>query len=431
MNLTVIRNKLLNSKEIKNAGWLIGGRVAQMLLSLLVGIWTARYLGPENQGIISYAAAYVAFFTALSSLGINNIIIKEFIDHPDEQGTAIGTTFFLRLISGILSELMILAIVGFANRKEPIIIAATMLYSMSIFFQVADTLNYWFQARYQSKVVSLATLLAYVVTSAYRVVLILLNKDVRWFAFAASVDTICIAAIMLAAYHKNNGPKLKLSQTKAKELLKKSYNFILVYMMVSVYEQTDKIMLKQMMDATEVGYYSTAITVNSIWGFVLVAIIDSVAPTIIRCVKTSTELFERKNRQLYATIIYASIFMGIVFSLFGERIIVILYTEAYLGAAAPLKILCWHTGFFYLVSARNTWFIAKDYHKYLKYIYGGAAIANVGLNFVLIPVLGASGAALASLMTHALSVIVIPYFIKDTRPTIKLVFDALLLRGIK
>ena len=52
----------LKSKEVKNAGWLIGGKVAQMVLSLFVGVLSARYLGPGNYGLISYGSALVSFF---------------------------------------------------------------------------------------------------------------------------------------------------------------------------------------------------------------------------------------------------------------------------------------------------------------------------------------------------------------------------------
>lgn len=431
LNLRDLKQKLMSSKEIKNAGWLIGGRIAQMLLSFFVNIWTARYLGPKDYGIINYAAAYVTFFTALSSLGINSIIIKEFVDHPNEQGEAIGTTFLLRLISSILSEVMIFGIVSIVNKNEPVTISATLLYSVAILFQVTDTINYWFQSEYRSKVVSLATLSAYIVTTIYKLVLLILNKDVRWFAFAWAVDYMCISAIMFIAYRKYNGPKLSVSLTKAKELLKKSHSFIIVWVLVAIYEQTDKIMLKLMVDETQVGYYSTAYFINSAWIFVLIALMDSVSPTILRCEKEDTKLFERKNRQLYAVIIYISIFMALGFILFGKSLICTLYGEEYLGAVAPLKILCWYTAFFYLGSARNIWLIAKNYQKYLIPICGGAAIANVGLNFALIPIWGASGAAWASLITQMLAITIIPYSIKDIRPNVKLMLEALLLRGIK
>lgn len=180
--LSIVKEKFARSKEAKNAVWIIGGRVAQMVLSFFVGILTARYLGPSNYGIMNYAAAYVAFFTSFCTLGINSVIIKDFVDYPDEQGDAIGTALFLRALSSVVSALMIWGIVSIVDHDEPTIIAVTVLSSIALVFQIADTLNYWFQSRYQSKVSSIATLISYIITSSYRIFLLVAHKDIRWFA---------------------------------------------------------------------------------------------------------------------------------------------------------------------------------------------------------------------------------------------------------
>ncbi len=290
--------ELLKSRETRNAGWLIGGRIIQMILSLFVGILTARYLGPDNYGLINYGSAYVAFFTALCNLGLNSVIIKDFVDHPNEQGEAIGTSLVMRAISSLLSVILIVSIVSIIDKNEPITIAVVALCSLGTLFHIFETFNFWFQYQYRSKVTSIATLVAYAVTAGYKIVLLILRKDIRWFAFATSVDYIVIAVILWSAYRHHNGPKLSFSAGKAKSLLGTSHHYILSSLMVAIYGQTDKLMLKQMMDVTEVGYYATATAVCGMWTFVLQAIIDSMYPTILRLKEDNQEAYERKNRQL-------------------------------------------------------------------------------------------------------------------------------------
>lgn len=422
--------KVMKSKEAKNAGWLIAGRIVQLLLSFFISIITARYLGPSNFGIINYSAAYVAFFTAFCTLGINSVIIKDFADSPDEEGIAIGTTIILRVMSSLLSAIMIIAFVYIIDHDEPITITVTILCSLSLIFQVFDTFNYWFQHHYKSKVTSIAILVAYIITSLYKVILLVLRKNVCWFAFATSVDYICLAICLIVAYKKNDGPKLSFSFIKAKALLSKSYNYILSGMMVAIYGQTDKLMLKQMLNETSVGYYSLASTLNNMWIFVLAAIIDSMVPTIIRYGNTNKEMFEKKNRQLYAIVIYCSLIVAIGFTVLGEWVIKLLYGEDYLGAVAPLSIVCWYTMFSYLGVARNAWVVTTNNQKYLKYIGAIAAVANVILNLCFIPRWGAAGAAMASLITQILTITLVPYLIKDMRPNVKLMLEAFLLRKI-
>lgn len=64
-------------KVINNMSWLLGGRIVNMILSFFVSLATARYLGPDNFGSINYVAAYVSFFSSITSLGLSVIVIKE------------------------------------------------------------------------------------------------------------------------------------------------------------------------------------------------------------------------------------------------------------------------------------------------------------------------------------------------------------------
>lgn len=424
-------NSFLKNKEVKNAGWLIGGKIAQMALSLVVGALSARYLGPSNYGLISYGSAFVSFFMSFCTLGINSVIIKDFVDNPDQQGETIGSSIMLRILSSILSVIMIVSIVGILDKGEPLTIIVVLLCSISLIFHCFDTLNYWFQSLYKSKVTSMATLVAYIATSVYRVVLLMLGKDIRWFAFATSIDYIVLSVILFAVYKRNGGPKLSFSITKSKQLLSKSYHYILSGMMVAIYGQTDRLMLKQMMDETTVGYYTIATTVCNMWVFVLAAIIDSMYPTILKLYKESKDKFERKNRQLYAVVFYVSVIVSLLICLLGDVAINILYGRDYASAGGVLKVVTWYTAFSYLGVARNAWIVSNDKQKYLKYMYVAAAIINVILNYFLIPLWGAIGAAVASLITQIFTSIILPFFIRDIRPNALLMLEAIVLKKIK
>ena len=112
---------LLRNRVAKNAGWLIAGNIAQMIVSFFVNIFTVRYLGPSNYGLINYAGAYTAFFTSFCTLGLgSNIIMKAFSDNPGKDGEVLGSAMLLRAVSSFLSALMIIGIVSFADRGEPL-----------------------------------------------------------------------------------------------------------------------------------------------------------------------------------------------------------------------------------------------------------------------------------------------------------------------
>lgn len=420
----------LKSKESENAIWIISGRIAQMLLSLFVGALSARYLGPSNYGLISYATNLFAFFTSLCTLGINSIIIKDFFDNPDEQGKAIGSAIFMRILSSFLSCLMVIGLSFVLDYGEWDTIIVVALCSASTIFSVFDTINYWFQSQYKSKWTALAVFLAYIATATYKIVLLILNKSIFWFAFANSLDHIVLSVFLLIFYKRQNGPKLSVSWAKGKQLLSQSYHYILSGLMVAVYGHTDKLMLKQLLSDEAVGYYATAMALCTMWTFVLSAIIDSVYPTIIQSFKQGKEIFEKKNRQLYAIVFYVSVFVSVMFLIFGDLAIYILYGKEFLPAAAVLKVITWYTAFSYFGVARNAWMVCNNKQKYIKYMYVPAATLNVVLNFVFIPMWGAVGAAFASLVTQIFTSILLPYCIKAIRPNAKLMLEAIMLKGV-
>lgn len=420
----------LNNKVIKNASWLMTGRIIQKGLSFVVSILTARFLGVSNFGLINYAAAYISFFSAVCTLGINSVIVKNFVDYPEEQGETIGSAFVLRLISSIFSMIIIVLFVSFIDRNEPLTICVVALCSISVVFQIFDTLNYWFQSRLQSKVTAIATLVAYTIVSTYKIILLICQKDVRWFALSTSVEYIVLALLLMISYKRNNGPKMSVSVHKAKQLLKSSHSFIFSGLMISIYNCTDRLMLKQMLDESSVAYYSLAVSISTMWVFVLSAIIDSMYPVIMRYHNENYEKYVRTNKQLYAIVFYVSLIASAIICFVAPFFVGIIYGEAYLPAVTPLRIVVWYTSFSYLGVARDAWVVSENKQKYLKYLYFGSAVVNVLLNFILIPSWGASGAAFASLITQVSTILFMPALIKAMRPNVRMMIEAFLLRDV-
>ena len=422
---------ILKNETAKNAGWMIGEKIIQMLISLVVSLLTARYLGPSNYGLINYAMSFVAFFSSFCTLGINSVLVRELVDRPEREGEVLGTTLVLQSISSLLSAITIVAVVSIIDRHEPTTILVVALCSVGVVFNVFGSLNYWFQRHLRSRFTAIATLVAYIATAIYRIVLMVSGQNVTLFALVTSVDHVCIAVLLFLFYRKCGGQRLGFSKEYGKELLSRSKHFILSGLMVAIYGQTDKLMLKQMLDVTQTGFYSTATTINNLWCFVLAAVIDSLVPGVMEAQKAGDEaLFRKKNRQMYAIVFYASMCVAVLFNIFAELVVWILYGKAYLPAAMPLRIVSWYTAFSYLGVARNAWIVSKNRQKHLFKLYAMAAMGNVLLNYFLIPVWGANGAALASLIAQILTGFVLPFFVKDLRENAVLVLEGILLKNV-
>lgn len=417
--------KITKNKVFKNVSWIITGRIIQMIISLFVGMITARYLGPTNYGLIGYVSSYITFINAICTLGLNNIIIKELINNKEKQGEYIWTSIVMKFVSSVISTIILNIIIIATNTNNKEMILITILSSISILFNSTDVIKYWYQSKLQAKKISIITTIAFAISSIYKVIVIICNKNVVWVAFSTTFDAIIIALVLLIVYKKDNGQKFKFSIKTAKKLLSQSYHFILSGIMVSIYAQMDKIMIGNILDVTKVGLYTTAVTISTMWSFIPSAIIESANPIINEEKKNSNDKYIKKIKQLYAIIVYLSIFNGIIITIFAKYIILILYGKEYLGAISALRIIVWYCSFSYLGVAKNIWLICEGKQKYEKWFTLLGAITNLFLNGLLIPKHGIIGAAIATLITQMTTNFIYPFLFKETRINSKYIIEAI------
>ena len=416
---------MFSNKILKNASWIICCKIAQSALSFLITVLTARYFGPSNYGLINYAAAVVAFVAPVAQLGLSNIQVQEIVDEPNKEGEIIGTTLSMSLISAVFCIIGVISFSAIANKSETDTIVVCALYSIILLFQSAELLQYWFQAKYLSKYSSITALIAFAIVTLYKIFLLATRKSIYFFAVSNAIDYVIITFALLAIYKKLGGKRLQFSVERAKKMFAKSKYYIVANMMIAIFSQTDRIMLKSMINDTATGLYSAAISCASVAGFVYAAIIDSYRPTIFINYKSSKTSFENSMVQLYAIIIYLSALYCIAVVVFAEPIIKIIYGNAFLDAVPPLRIAVWYSTFSYLGMARNVWILAEGRQRYLWIINLSGALGNILINYILIPIIGVSGAAVASLLTQFFANIVVSYIISDTRRSVVLMFRAL------
>ncbi|MBE7037954.1 MAG: flippase [Ruminococcaceae bacterium] len=419
------------NKVLKNASWIIVNRVVQSVLGLFISMFTARYLGPSNYGVINYAASLVAFVTPIMYLGLSNILVQEFVNNPEKSGETIGTAITMSFVSAIVCIIGIASFAYITNANETETVLVCALYSILLIFQAVDLIQYWFQAKLLSKYTSIVSLIAYLFVSAYKIFLLVSGKSVYWFAISNAIDYMIIALALIIIYKKIDKSKLKFSFVRAKEMFSKSRHYIVSSLMVTIFAQTDRIMIKHMIGNSETGFYSAAVACASLTGFVFVAIIDSFRPLIFESKKISIQSYQKNMIRLYSVIIYLSLLQSLFITLLSKYIILILYGNAYMDSVPALRIIVWYTTFSYLGSVRNIWILAENKQKYLWIINLSGALCNVILNYILIPVWGICGASFASLATQIFTNVIVGYIINGIRPSNILMLKALDFKYIK
>ena len=156
--------------------------------------------------------------------------------------------------------------------------------------------------------------------------------------------------------------------------------------MVTIFAQTDKVMINIMMGEESTGYYSAAVACANLSGFVFASIIDSMRPSIYENAKVSAQRFEKKLAQLYCVIIYLSLAQCLFMTILAKPVIYVLYGSQFQNSISVLRLIVWYTTFSYLGAVRDIWILAEGKQSILWKINFTGASANVVLNFIFIPI---------------------------------------------
>lgn len=414
-----------NDKVIKNASWIIVCKIVQSIIAFVISTISARYLGPSNYGLINYAISVVAFAVPIAQLGLRNVLVDEIISHPEREGKTLGTAIGLSIVSSLFCLAGCLTFVLLTDSNELDTITVCSLYGISLIFQMTEMIQYWYQAKLLSKYTSVVSLLAYIVVAGYKVFLLVTQKSVYWFAVSYAFDYALISIILFVLYKKLGTQKLSFSFELSKQLFARSRYYIVSNMMITIFSQTDRVMIKMMLGNSETGFYSIACTCAGLSTFIFVAVIDSMRPMIFESKKINQAKFERNVSVLYSIVIYMALCQSAILTALAKPIILLLYGSDYSEAIPLLQIVTWYSAFSYMGSVRNIWILAEEKQSCLWIINLSGAVLNVAGNAVLIPIWGAAGAAIASVITQFFTNFILCLIMKQIKPTAKLIFTAL------
>lgn len=416
---------LWNNRVFKNASWIIICRLVQAVLALIINALTARYFGPSNYGVINYAASLVAFVAPLMKLGTSNILVNEIIKSPQKEGEILGTSMGMTTISSLMCIVGLFAFVNIADYGDSTTITVVFLYSLILIAQSFEQVQYWFQAKLLSKIVSLTSLAVYLVISAYKIFLLVNKKSIYWFAISNALDHSIIAIVLIIIFLHRSDQQLKFSWLCFKELWRNGRPYIIPELMGLVLQQSDRIMLRYMCGNSEVGLYASALYIAGLSSFIFQAIIQSFQPQILEDKIINKKKHEHNMIKLYGIVIYLSLLQSACIMIFGKYIVYLLYGSEFSESISMLNIVVWYTMFSYMGSVRTVWILAENMQKYLWIISFSGMMLNIILNTVLISLLDGEGAAIATLITQVFTNVVLVYLIKPMRNNISYMIKGL------
>ena len=419
--LNELRSKASSIRYFKNTLWMFFEQGVRFFSLILVGIYIARYLGPEKFGLLSYAIAIVAIFMSISRLGMESILVRELIIYSEERKEYLGTAHCLMFIASIISVALISSIISlFENDSQ------TKLYifiiSIGMIFQTFLVIDYSFQSQVKAKYSSIAKSIALSLGALIKIYLVYIQADLILFVFSYALDQVLIFLFLVVIYVGKKQPNFLFvfNINIAKQLLKSIWPMVLSSLAIILYMRIDQVMIKNMLDSEQLGLYAAITRIYEAWVMVSVILCTSLLPAIVKSKGLLQKKYENRLSLLFSLVFWLSIAIAAITTLFSESIIRISFGVEYVQASLVFTIIMWSAVFAALGSVTFRYLIAESMEKKITIRTLVALVINILLNLVLIPVYGIEGAAVSTLICLLVANYVIDYFDKELQILVKI-----------
>jgi O-antigen/teichoic acid export membrane protein len=401
-------------KYFKNTGMLFVGRVGSLLIKMVVSICVANYLGRAGNGILIGGTVYIYFFSAVATLGLDQFIVKELHQFPDNSNQILGTSFWMKVFAGTLCvPLIYFAYMIYPAKGTPY--GYVFIFSIIGIIQAFNVIDSYFQSQVQSKYIMQVQIIGNVVSAIIKLLLIYFKMPLLYFVYAYSFDFLLLSAGYFFTYqHKQRSVfNWVFNMALSRKFLKYSWPLMLSGIMVSLFMKIDQIMLQNISGLKEAGAYATVAQLSEAWNFMPVVIVTSLFPAILNAKRDDAARYKKRIQNLYDLMVYLSVSVAIVIT-FTSPLIYKLFHHEYAYAAPVLSVHIWSGVFVFLGAASGQYLIAENLNKLTFVRTGFGAIVNIVLNLILIPQMGMMGAAIATLAAYASSTFFL-IFIPRTR----------------
>lgn len=393
-----MRRQLLKDSAI----YMSGSLIVQILGFIgLVGLM--RFLPVEEYGKYTYIIEFISIFAFFSDGGFTQHIIKESSQNPDSVEKIYSDAQSAQLL---VSGFMLILILGISYPTNSI----QDFYYLSV-FGLSVVISAYFApvlailiAQGRKDLIFYKDVLLSISKLVFILMGMLLKAPLSYFIYLGFINSIVLIILFLYIRRREAFRKIlkfKFSPLKSLNFIKHGMLFTVLMAANVIYNKIDIIMLEKMIGSAEVGFYSGATKFIYPFMFISGAFMTAIFPKLAKYTEEKDTFLAIQKLALYylggiGILLSTTLYLG------ADRIFHLFFIDKYDESIPIFQVLVWYLAIVFIYGPISNSLVARNKIKFLVYLNLIMIVLNVLLNLFLIPVYGAKGAALATIVCEIL-----------------------------
>jgi len=405
--------------NLSNATWVFAERIASSLLNLLSIIAIARLLGPQAYGEYAYVIAMTGIVLATGQLGLDGLLMKKVIDRKEQIADLLGSVSIMKYLV-YLPVSALLVLYGFWNPEHSLSEQYLILFSALILLSapLTTTILAWLNANELFKTAAAVRIFAIFVGTAIKLTLVFTGMGVVSVGLMNSLTFILEAALLVVVFQLAKGTSLlswKPRRLTMQRLFKESSLLFAGTLLAILYFNVDMLMIRLMLGQRSVGEYALVPQILQSLQILPYAITLVSFPALLKMVESNSQDFAKVCAKQYSLLIGLAAVVAVVLALCAPYVIPLIFGPKYDVTVPILQMACFALPLLFIRQLHTKLFVAFGLGRIFVKVEALGFIANVALNFWLIPKLGGYGAAISTVAALFLSTVIAILMFPETR----------------
>jgi len=381
-------------------------------------IFTARYLGPLNFGILAFALSFTGIFGVFSDFGLQPLTVREVSRDKSLASKYLANISGMKFVLVFFTFGLISLTIHLLAYPQPTI-TVVYLVGLSVVFNAFTTMFYSiFQAYEKMEYQSLGQILKATLMFSAAILAINLGFNVTGFAAIYFFVSLVVLIYVYSAFRIKFSDLFLIYSLKRIEIdwkfwkstIKEALPFGLSIALVMIFYWIDTIMLSLMKGDQVVGWYNAAYRMVLVLLFIPQSLIAAIYPIMSRFSNGYRYSLQLAFINSFRYLTMLGIPIGVGTTVLAHRLILNIFGEAYVNSILLLQILVWSSVFIFMTQPFGNLLNCLNKQVIVTKITGACACFNILLNLILIPKFSAVGASIATVLTEVLSLILCYYW---------------------